>query len=46
MGLGCDLTPGLHHPNMTFNKNALMIGVNILYKAILHKYHLSDKSGK
>lgn len=46
MGLGCDLTPGLHHPNMTFNKNALMIGVNILYKAILHTYHLSDKSGK
>ncbi len=28
-GLGCDLTPGLHHPDMSFNKNSLEHGVNI-----------------
>ncbi|WP_425058950.1 Hippurate hydrolase [Sporomusa carbonis] len=30
IGLGADLTPGLHHPEMTFNKEALLDGVNIL----------------
>ena len=32
-GLGCDLTPGLHHPEMKFNKAALEQGVNILIYA-------------
>ncbi|MET3696835.1 amidohydrolase [Bacillus oleivorans] len=35
LGLGCDLQPGLHHPNMTFNHGALMHGVQILTKAIV-----------
>ncbi|KGX88652.1 amidohydrolase [Pontibacillus halophilus JSM 076056 = DSM 19796] len=39
LGLGCDLTPGLHHPHMTFNKEALMDGVNILYRAVLNTYN-------
>jgi len=30
IGLGADLTPGLHHPAMTFNKDCLPGGVNIL----------------
>ena len=30
IGLGCDLVPGLHHPDMTFNKDALLDGVSIL----------------
>jgi amidohydrolase len=30
IGLGCDLTPGLHHPEMKFDINALIDGVNIL----------------
>lgn len=30
IGLGCDLVPGLHHPDMTFNKEALLDGVSIL----------------
>lgn len=30
IGLGADLTPGLHHPAMTFNKDCLPNGVNIL----------------
>lgn len=42
LGLGCDLTPGLHHPNMTFNKEALANGVEILYQAIKNTYKLED----
>jgi amidohydrolase len=35
LGLGCDLTPGLHHPNMTFNHEALALGSAILIKVLL-----------
>ena len=34
LGLGCGLTPGLHHPQMTFNQNSLVTGVEILTNAI------------
>lgn len=30
IGLGCDLTPGLHHPRMNFDVGSLTNGVNIL----------------
>ncbi|RSK28378.1 amidohydrolase [Bacillus sp. HMF5848] len=30
VGLGTDLAPGLHHPNMTFNREAILDGVKIL----------------
>ncbi|MBE4909259.1 M20 peptidase aminoacylase family protein [Bacillus luteolus] len=30
VGLGTGLSPGLHHPNMSFNLNALLNGVKIL----------------
>jgi amidohydrolase len=30
IGLGCDLTPGLHHPQMRFDVGSLIHGVNIL----------------
>ncbi len=30
IGLGCDLTPGLHHPDMSFNRDALLNGIRIL----------------
>jgi amidohydrolase len=30
IGLGCDLTPGLHHPAMKFDQSALENGVKIL----------------
>lgn len=43
LGLGCDLQPGLHHPEMKFNKDALMTGVNILYRAILNTYRLESQ---
>jgi len=35
IGLGCDLTPGLHHPKMTFNKEALIYGTKILTSLML-----------
>lgn len=34
LGLGCGLTPGLHHPQMTFNEESLMTGIEILMHAI------------
>ena len=42
LGLGCDLAPGLHHPYMTFNHDALMNGVNILYEAVQEVYGTLD----
>ena len=35
LGLGCDLKPGLHHPKMTFNHDALWLGVQILTAGIV-----------
>ncbi|WP_017729291.1 M20 peptidase aminoacylase family protein [Halalkalibacterium ligniniphilum] len=39
LGLGCDLRPGLHHPNMTFNKEALLKGIEILTKVIIFTFN-------
>jgi amidohydrolase len=35
IGLGCDLTPGLHHPHMKFNLEALIYGTKILTRTVL-----------
>ncbi len=35
IGLGCDLRPGLHHPKMAFNKEAMIYGAKILTKMLL-----------
>lgn len=35
LGLGCAVAPGLHHPKMTFNRERLLEGVDILAKAAL-----------
>lgn len=35
IGLGCDLQPGLHHPQMSFNTDALIYGTKILTKLLL-----------
>ena len=35
LGLGCGVTPGLHHPEMTFNRERLLTGVHIITRAIL-----------
>lgn len=34
IGLGCDLTPGLHHPGMTFDLSALPKGVEIMVEMV------------
>ena len=34
IGLGADLTPGLHHPEMQFDQAALIDGVNIMRYAV------------
>lgn len=36
LGLGCDLKPGLHHPNMTFDKEALFKGVEVLTNVVVN----------
>jgi amidohydrolase len=35
--LGADLIPGLHSPEMTFDRKALPIGAEILVKAVMKK---------
>jgi len=35
LALGCHLTPGLHHPKMTFNKESLFTGAKIIKTVIL-----------
>lgn len=42
LGLGCDLTPGLHHPNMSFNHEALFTAIEILTKAVLETFSKQD----
>ncbi|MBS4177924.1 M20 peptidase aminoacylase family protein [Lederbergia citrea] len=34
VGLGCGLQPGLHHPDMSFDKEALFNGINILTEIV------------
>ncbi|GLB61820.1 M20 peptidase aminoacylase family protein [Cytobacillus sp. NCCP-133] len=36
LGLGCDLQPGLHHPKMTFNRDAIYAGAEILARTLMH----------
>ncbi|UOR11357.1 M20 peptidase aminoacylase family protein [Halobacillus amylolyticus] len=43
LGLGCDLKPGLHHPNMSFDHQMLMPGVQILTNTVLETLaHLAN----
>ncbi len=37
IGLGADLMPGLHHPDVVFNKKALIHGQKILSNIILKR---------
>jgi amidohydrolase len=43
IGLGCDLTPGLHHPQMKFDVESLIYGVDILLWIVDHM--LNSKHG-
>ena len=38
LGLGCDLKPGLHHPQMTFRREDLLSGVEILARVIMETF--------
>ncbi|MBN6187421.1 M20 peptidase aminoacylase family protein [Aneurinibacillus sp. BA2021] len=38
LGLGCDLAPGLHHPHMQFNREALLTGTMIMAQAVIHTF--------
>lgn len=35
LGLGCGVTPGLHHPKMTFNQERLPTGAQIITQALV-----------
>ncbi|WLR51714.1 M20 peptidase aminoacylase family protein [Bacillus tianshenii] len=35
LGIGADLQPGLHHPNMTFQRDSIFSGIEILANAII-----------
>lgn len=35
LALGCDLKPGLHHPHMTFDREAIFTAVQVLAEAVL-----------
>ncbi len=36
VGIGADLAPGLHHPHMHFRKDALLMGSEIMTRAVLN----------
>ena len=43
LGLGCDLSPGLHHPNMTFNQDSILTGIEILARAVIETFERLEK---
>ncbi|MFE4428950.1 M20 peptidase aminoacylase family protein [Peribacillus butanolivorans] len=38
LGVGCDLEPGLHHPNMVFNHEAIFTGIEILTRVVIETF--------
>lgn len=44
LGLGCAVSPGLHHPHMTFNREQLPVGAEIITKAIQLAYEQLEGS--
>lgn len=45
VGLGCDLRPGLHHPDMQFNQESLIYGTKIL-TSLLYNATLINENKK
>ncbi|WHY99548.1 M20 peptidase aminoacylase family protein [Peribacillus simplex] len=43
LGVGCDLEPGLHHPNMVFNHDAIFTGIEILTRAVIETFSKDNK---
>lgn len=46
LGLGCAVSPGLHHPQMTFNRQQLLIGAQIITDVIGLAYEKLEGSGQ
>lgn len=44
LGLGCGLSPGLHHPNMTFNHETMHTGIEILTQTILNTIQMVSEN--
>lgn len=44
LGLGCGVVPGLHHPDMTFDRSYLAPGVQITLAAIKHALNSIESS--
>lgn len=45
LGLGCGVTPGLHHPEMTFNRERLQTGAHIITKALQLALQQVERNG-
>ncbi|MGG0288288.1 M20 peptidase aminoacylase family protein [Peribacillus butanolivorans] len=43
LGVGCDLEPGLHHPNMVFNQEAIFTGIEILTRVVIETFEKYNK---
>ena len=43
LGLGCGLSPGLHHPQMSFNQESLIGGIEILARAVQYTFEQSER---
>lgn len=44
LGLGCGVTPGLHHPEMTFNQKHLPTGAEIITQALVLALQQTERS--
>lgn len=44
LGVGCGVTPGLHDPHMTYNRDRLFTGIEIMTKTILHAVAFSQRA--
>ncbi|MGO4889701.1 M20 peptidase aminoacylase family protein [Anaerobacillus sp. MEB173] len=42
LGLGANLKPGLHHPKMTFDRKAILTGIEILTHALINTLNLPE----
>ena len=43
IGVGANLSPGLHHPQMTFNKTALFKGIQAVTATLKNAANVSAK---
>ncbi|PEJ27353.1 amidohydrolase [Peribacillus butanolivorans] len=43
LGVGCDLEPGLHHPNMVFSQDAIFTGIEILTRVVIETFEKYNK---